>query len=167
MGPVSGTCIIFSGSLITGVCSSLMAWKVPNAMFILTGVIIICLYIINLILSLVTHKNIVDRFPTEKATSARRITLALTSQFVLLIPFAITSILYLSSESIYSIPNDICLLVTRLSIIINGFVYGHTNRRISPHFYRVFGKTVDKDSPQSKAAGPMGQVNTAFSDEVM
>ena len=168
IGPFGGICIIFSVSLIIGASSSLISWKVLSARFILPGVLIISLYIINLILSLLTHQNIVNRFPAEKAVSARRISLALISQFIFFIPFAITSILYISNAETYSIPNNICVLISRISIIANGFIYGHTNRRIAPHFYSYFGKTTEVAEARPKQPqGPPGQVNVAFSDEAL
>ena len=62
------------------------------------------------------------------------------------------------------------LLITRIPSIFNGYLYGYPNRRIYPHFLKIFGKEVKskKSSPKTDRtlpAGPTGEINTAFQDE--
>jgi hypothetical protein len=165
----TGLGIIVTCSLLIGIISSIISWKSPRSAYVLLGSSIILIYVFNIIISILTHKNVISRFPAEQSKSSKRISIPLISQFFLLVPLGIVSLLNVQISYFHSLfLVDIFILLTRLSPILNGFIYGLTNRRICPYFTKYFGKSIQTSPTQTKQQpGPVGQVNQAFSNEVM
>jgi len=167
LGRHVGTAILVLSSFIVGILSSVISWRVRGGTFILVGVLVLCFYLLKLALYTMTHNRIVQRFPAERDKSAQRIALALLTELLLLVPFGLTCVLYLSDPVKYELANHVCLLVSRLTVISNGFVYGYTNRRVMPHFYSIIGLKSPTQPEPKLPKGPGGEVNVAFSDEVL
>lgn len=155
--------LIFVLSILTGVGTSILEWQIEtNSGLMLPASLCILMYILILFLSLITHKNIVARFPVEKTKSSKILTISSIGYLCFFGPFWVLSFLAFFHErsDLYLVSS---ILVTRISSTLNGFIYGWSNRRIQPNFNSLFGSKT-KEPPQKEI---VGETNEAFSDQVL
>ena len=69
LGRHAGSSILVLSSILIGILSSLISWRVRGGTFILVGVLVLCFYLLKLALYAMTHSRIVQRFPAERDKS--------------------------------------------------------------------------------------------------
>lgn len=168
-----GVGTITSLSLATGICSGFLRSAHEKYAFIIPAVMILLSILGNGVCSYLTHQNIIERFPTERNLSFRRLAISVGIQSLLSIPFIVTSFgsLY-GREFIQNLEIvDITMTASRISSITNGFIYGWTNRRVLPHFRKAVGINDTQQVPASTLKTPVpsisGRVNLAFEDNTL
>ena len=121
----------------------------------------------SIVLNVQTHKQISLRFPQEKQKSQKRLGSASLAFVLSICPFSVCTLGALIDTQLFTAALNWSLLLTRISPIFNGYLYAFQNRRIYPHYLKIFGKTVE-NTPQTdrnRPVGPTGEINTAFQAE--
>jgi len=147
-------------SILTGVGTSILEWQIGiNSGLMLPASISVIIYILTFFLSIKTHQNIVTRFPKEKSKSSKILGISSIGYLCFFGPFVTISFFgfFDNRGDLYFLSS---ILVTRLSSILNGFIYGWSNRRVQPNFHSLFKK---KSSTPPKEV--VGETNEAFSDQ--
>jgi len=160
-------------SLATGICSGFLRWEHKEYAFIIPAVMTLLSIIGNGVCSYLTHQNIIQRFPTERSLSFRRLALSVGTQSFLSIPFIVTSFGWLYNKAYVQNMEIVNFTMTasRVSSITNGFIYGWTNRRVLPHFRKAIGireaHQTSVSTPKTPVPSISGRVNVAFEDETL
>jgi len=155
--------LVISSAVLLSVGSGLLDWFVGEVTgSLLSSSMLILTFLIFLSLSIQTHKNIVHRFSkAEQSKSARILVMSSVAFFLQILPFIVLSFVAYFAAASRDLYLLIGLLVTHVSAIYNGPLYGLTNQRFKPAYQAAVGER--ESSKQSVS----GHTNEAFSDEVL
>jgi len=155
--------LVVLSAVVLSIASGLLEWFVGEVTgSLLSSSVLIMTFITFISLSIQTHTNIVIRFSkVEQSKSARVLVMSSVAFFLQILPFIVLSFVAYFDAGSRDLYLLIGLLVTHVSAIYNGPLYGLTNQRFKPAYQAAVGE--QKCGKQSVT----GHTNEAFSDEVL
>lgn len=160
--------LVLTLSALLSTASALLEWfVVPSPAALFTSIMVSLTYGAFIYISARTHKNIGNRFGKGQTKSSTILALSSLAFFLQIAPFIV-----LSFVAYFNAPEgggDVYLLVgiivSHLSSIYNGFLYGLTNQRFQPSYQATV--SCNKSTAAATDNNVTGIPNEAFTDDVL
>lgn len=163
--------LVLTLSALLSTASALLEWFItPTPAALFTSTIMFLTYGAFIFISARTHKNIGNRFGKGQTKSSAILALSSLAFFLQIAPFIVLSfVAYFNSEGDGDVYLLVGIIVSHLSPVYNGFLYGLTNQRFQPSYQAtVLCKKSTAASATTQADNNVtGIPNEAFTDDVL